>query len=426
MYNEVLLRYGEIALKGSNRHQFENRLIHNIRAALSDLPPHRIYRTYSRMFIVLQNDWEEVSARLQRVFGLVSFSPVCTAELDLKAIREAALLVYKDACASDASDGSSQQSRGSKPSLPSFKVSTRRSNKRFLYDSMELNNLVGGYIIKSTQAPVDLHDPDHTVYLEIRDEAAYIFSTSVAGLGGLPIGCNGHGLLMLSGGIDSPVAAWLSMKRGLTVTGLHFYSFPFTSERSKQKVLDLCQTLTAYCGRMRLIIAPFTAIQTAIHQQCPQELYVTLMRRMMFRIAEQAAVQENAEAILTGENLGQVASQTLASINVISRVVSMPVLRPLITYDKLEIIDLAKKIDTYEISIRPYEDCCTVFVPKHPAIHPKLNKTIEAEQVLDKDALLAECMANLEIIEFAYNREPRVIRSSSADAAAASDTVELN
>lgn len=381
MYTALLVRYGEISLKGKNRSEFEQRLLVNIDNVLADLPPRKIRKTFGRIFIELKDDLPEVKERLQRVFGVVSFSPVVEAPLDIAAIREKALHVLENTPGQ------------------TFKVETKRSNKGFPYKSPEINHLVGGYLLARTGQKVDVHNPDRVIHLEIRDDGAYIYSQIIPGPGGLPVGVTGRGVLLISGGLDSPVAGWLGLKRGLELTGLHFHSFPFTSERSKEKVIELCQVLARYAGSFRLIVAPFTAIQKAIRQSCPEELYVTIMRRMMFRLAEKVAHLEGALALLTGESLGQVASQTLESIAVINRVVELPVLRPVISWDKTEIVELARKIGTYEISIQPYEDCCTLFVPRHPATKPRLEKVERAEENLDVEGLMQECLDNLETIE---------------------------
>ncbi|MGB9663074.1 MAG: tRNA uracil 4-sulfurtransferase ThiI [Moorellaceae bacterium] len=381
MYTSLLVRYGEISLKGKNRSDFEQRLLVNIEQALADLPPRQIRKTFGRIFIELKDDLAEVKERLQRVFGVVSFSPVAEAPLDLGLIREKALQVL-------------EHTPGQ-----TFKVETKRSYKGFPYKSPEINHLVGGYLLARTGQKVDVHNPDRIIHLEIRDDAAYIYSQIIPGPGGLPVGVTGRGVLLLSGGLDSPVAGWLGLKRGLELTALHFHSFPFTGERSKEKVVELCRVLAGFAGSLRLVVAPFTAIQKAIRQSCPEELYITIMRRMMFRIAEQVAHREGALALLTGESLGQVASQTLESIAVINKVVQLPVLRPVISWDKTEIVELARKIGTYEISIQPYEDCCTLFVPRHPATRPRLEKVERAEENLDVEGLMEECLENLEIIE---------------------------
>ncbi|CEP66317.1 tRNA sulfurtransferase ThiI [Moorella glycerini] len=381
MYTSLLVRYGEISLKGNNRPYFEDKLLANMRRALGDLPPRMMRKTFGRVFVDLHDDLQAVSQRLQRVFGIISMSPVVTAPLELEAIKKAALAVLKD------SPGTT------------FKVQTQRPNKRFPLTSPEVNQQLGAYLLTHNQdQKVDVHTPDRVIHVEIRDEGAYIYSRIIPGPGGLPVGVTGRGLLLISGGIDSPVAGYMGLKRGLELTALHFYSFPFTSERSKEKVIDLCRVLAGYSGPFRLVVAPFTAIQKAIRQHCPEEFYVTIMRRMMFRIARAVAAKEDALAILTGESLGQVASQTLQSMAVINKVVDLPVLRPLVAWDKSEIIEVARRIGTYDISIRPYEDCCTLFVPRHPATKPPLARVEAAEKKLAVEELMDECLGNLEIL----------------------------
>lgn len=381
MYTTLLVRYGEISLKGSNRPYFENRLLANMRQALADLPPRRMQKTFGRVFVELQDDLETVSKRLQRVFGIVSMSPVVTAALDMEAIAATALAVLNDTPGK------------------TFKVQTQRSNKNFPLTSPEINRELGAYLLTHRQdQKVDVHHPDRRIQVEIRKEGAYVFSRTIPGPGGLPVGVTDRALLLISGGIDSPVAGYMGLKRGLELTGLHFYSFPFTSERSKEKVIDLCRVLAGFSGTFRLVIAPFTDIQKSIRQNCPQEFYVTIMRRMMFRIAEAVAAQEKALALVTGESLGQVASQTLQSMAVINNVVDLPVLRPLVAWDKNEIIEVSRRMGAYEISIRPYDDCCTLFVPRHPATRPPLGRVEAAEKSLAAEELIAACLENLEII----------------------------
>lgn len=382
MEQVLIVRYGEISLKGKNRHQFENRLLNNMRAVLQDLPSREIRKTYGRIYVELHDDAEMVMERLTRVFGIHSVSPAQSVPLDLDQIKEIA---------------AKQLAREKTPGT--FKIETSRPNKRFPMTSPEISRQVGGYVL--SQLPdwqVDVHQPQVVINIEIRQEGAFVYSSGIKGLGGLPVGSTGKGLLLISGGIDSPVAGWLAMKRGVQPVGLHFHSFPFTSERSKDKVIQLCRIMTSYGRHFKLYINHFTEIQKAIRKDCPEEFYVTLMRRMMFRLGEKVARKEKALAIITGENLGQVASQTLESMLAINDVTKMPVLRPLITMDKIEIMDLAKTIGTYETSIQPYEDCCTLFLPKHPATRPNLQRVQEAEEALDIPALIEESMEKTEIV----------------------------
>ncbi|MEW6662194.1 MAG: tRNA uracil 4-sulfurtransferase ThiI [Bacillota bacterium] len=382
MYELLLLRYGEIGLKGSNRSTFEQRLVKNIRQAVADLPPRKISHSFGRIYVQLLGDTEAVVERLQRVFGLVSMSPAVVAPLDLGSIQEAALKVMQNG-----------------PAVLTFKVETRRPNKKFPLQSPEISREVGHYLLMHNPGlAVDVHQPDRVINIEVREHDVYVFGEVFKGPGGLPVGVTGQGLLLLSGGIDSPVAGWLGMKRGLKIVALHFYSYPFTGERSKEKVLDLCKVLALYGGEIKLYIAPFTDIQKNIRQRCHEELYVTIMRRMMFRIAKKIAEKDQILALLTGESLGQVASQTLYSMHAINEAVDLPVLRPLITMDKTEIIELARQIRTFDISTRPYEDCCTLFVPRHPSIRPRMDKVYASEKNLAVTELVDACVANLETV----------------------------
>lgn len=385
MLTTLMIRYGEIGLKGKNRYQFEDCLISNIRHALSDLGNRKIFRSYGRVFVELKEDPREIIKRISRVFGVVSFSPARLVEADLTQIEQAAeeLIV-------------SSESR----KRSTFKVNCRRADKRFPFTSPEVNRRVGAYLLKQVEGlKVDLHHPEFVVHIEIREEGAYLYKETIRGLGGLPVGSAGKAVVLLSGGIDSPVAGWMAMKRGVEPIVVHFHSFPFTSQRSKEKVLDLGRVLAGYAGRIKVHVNHFTEIQKAIRQLCPQVFYVIIMRRMMIRIAQEIAQKEGALALFTGENLGQVASQTLESILAINEVSRLPVLRPLLALDKVEIVDYAKRIGTYDISIRPYEDCCTLFVPKHPAIKPKLQRVQEAEKNLPVEELIQESLEKTEVLE---------------------------
>ncbi len=380
----ILVRYGELGLKGKNRIFFENQLQHNIRQSLLNTGECKIYRTWGRLFVeIVEGEKGEVVSKLKDIFGIASLSPVIKAALDMEDIKEKALALLQEV------------------HIPgeSFKVESRRANKFFPLKSPEISKEVAEYILNNMDdLPVDVHNPKHTLTVEIRDRDAYIFTDAYVGAGGLPVGATGKGLLLLSGGIDSPVAGYMALKRGVKVEALHFHSFPFTSDRAKEKVLDLCSVLTRYCGKINLHIASFTEIQKAIRQHCPDDWGVIIMRRMMLRIAERTAEKRKAGAIFTGENLGQVASQTMESIATIQEVVNLPILRPLIGFDKREIISLAEKIDTYSISIRPYEDCCTIFVPKHPVTRPKAEMARRFETAFDFEPLIEECVNNLETL----------------------------
>ena len=362
----ILIRYGELTLKGKNRSHFEKTVVDHIRRALQPYPAAALIRTHGRLFVELNGEpYEPIAERLGKIFGLSSFSPVVRAEADLAAMRAAALRAMKDI----------------QPSPATFKVNVRRADKRFPYDSRELNHLIASHVLRHMDGlKVDVHDPEVELRVEVREEGAYIFSEVVRGLGGFPLGTSGKAMLMLSGGIDSPVAGWMAMRRGIRLEAVHFHSYPFTSERAKQKVIDLAYKLAEYADEIRLHLVPFTDIQTRLKQECPDHLLITLMRRAMVRITEKLAEKHRALAIVTGENLGQVASQTLASLNVIGRAARLPILQPLIAMDKDDIIRMAEKIGTFDISILPYEDCCTIFVPKHPSTNPNLRVVERFEQ----------------------------------------------
>ena len=373
-YDHILIRYGELALKGRNREAFENALMRNVRIALKDFPEVRVSRHYGRMYVKLNGaDAQQVLEHVQRVFGISSVSPVVRTEQSEEAIKATALQVI----------------RSLHPQPRTFRVETRRADKRFPLPSMEVSRKVGGYILRNLEGTkVDLHQPEAVVYVEIRTEGTFISCQSLPGPGGLPVGASGKVLLLLSGGIDSPVAGWMMMKRGVTLEAIHFQSPPFTSERSLEKVRDLAYKLTRWGGKVRLHVVPFTEIQTAIRDNCPEDYLITIMRRFMMRISQRIAAQTNAHALATGESLGQVASQTLESMNTINSVVNIPILRPLIGMDKLEITEIARKIDTFELSILPYEDCCTIFTPKNPVTRPKPEIAERFEAGLEIEALV--------------------------------------
>lgn len=390
MYTDILIRYGEISLKGKNRKIFEKILVKNIKDGLQDLGRYQIDRTFGRVFLRKAGEHvDEIVNRLVQVPGIVSVSPVVRTNLDIEAAKEVAFLVLDDAL----------------PKGGSFKVETKRANKNFPMKSPEITPAVAGYILShweekytDKQLTVDVHNPEATLYVEVRSEDIYLYSKVVYGPGGLPVGASGRGMLLLSGGIDSPVAGWMGMKRGVTVDALHFYSFPFTSERSKEKVIDLTKILARYSGKIRLFIGYFTNIQKAIGLNCPERLHITIMRRMMMRMATEIARQNGAKVLFTGESLGQVASQTVESMEVINAVTNIPILRPLVCMDKTEIIDISRKIGTYETSILPYEDCCTVFVPDAPATKPRLKDAEEAENGMDIEGLIQEAIARSTVL----------------------------
>lgn len=381
MAAKVLIRYGEIALKGKNRRFFEDSLLHNLKEAVKKLPV-RLCRLHGRFLALApEEDLDELLDRLGKVFGLVSFSIVKSTVLEMEAIKEAAANLVHTL----------------PESLDTFKVEARRPNKNFPLTSPEINRTVGASLLqKFPHLRVDVHQPSFQLSIEISQEEAFLYHENIPGPGGLPVGVTGKSLLLLSGGIDSPVAGWMSMKRGLALEALHFHSFPFTSRRSVEKAIDLCRKLAGYGPAIRLHMVSLTTIQKEIRARCPEELGIILLRRMMIRIAEAICRRQEIKAMVTGESLGQVASQTLESMEVISEVTRMLILRPLLGMDKHEIVDRARAIDTYEISIRPYEDCCTLFVAKHPATRPALVRVTRAESALDIEALLDKALESME------------------------------
>lgn len=390
-YDVILIRYGELALKGRNRDLFEAALVQSVKSVLRPFANIKVRRNYGRMYVELHGeDAHAVVERLRRVFGISSISPTVQVEPDEQAIKAKALELI----------------RHLQPQPKTFRVETRRADKCFPKQSMEVSRMVGTHILRNIpEIKVDVHQPEAVVNIEIRAEGTYISCETIPGPGGLPVGSGGKVLLLLSGGIDSPVAGWKMMKRGVTLEAIHFHSYPFTSERALQKVRDLAQKLALWGGTVRLHVVPFTEIQTAIREKCPEDYLITIMRRFMMRIAEQVAARTGALALATGESLGQVASQTLESMNTINKVVSIPILRPLIGMDKTEITDIARRIDTYELSILPYEDCCTIFTPKNPVTRPKPHVAERFEEKLDVAALVEDAV-NRTVIE-EITAEPR-------------------
>ncbi|AFK86562.1 MULTISPECIES: tRNA uracil 4-sulfurtransferase ThiI [Thermoanaerobacterium] len=367
----ILIKYGELALKGGNRSFFENKLVRNIKEALKSFDGVKVEKTHGRIYVETSNNAKEAIDRLRKVFGIVGITIAKKVELDLNAICDSAIEVMRH------------------HSGKSFKVETRRPNKSFPYESIEISRMIGGEILKNVDdVHVDVHNPDVVLNVEIR-EKAYLYSDTVDGIGGMPIGTNGKAVVLLSGGIDSPVAAWMMMKRGVEVEAVYFHSPPYTQERAKDKVIDLCKKLSEYGQDIYLHVVNFTDFQLAIYDKCPPKLTTIIMRRMMMRVAENIALKYGAKALITGESLGQVASQTIESLYCTNAVTHMPVFRPLIGMDKSEIVEISKKIGTYDISIRPYEDCCTIFVPKHPIIKPDLDDVIKGEKELDYEQFIS-------------------------------------
>ncbi len=387
LWKEILIRYGELTTKGRNRKDFIQQLKRNIKYIFSDLGSLTIRAERDRMHIELNNEeqFEVLMEKLPRVFGIQSFSPVAICEKDMGSIQQLAQKImdrYKD-----------QQI--------TFKVEVHRSDKSFPYQTYDIQKAVGGYLLKNNpNLSVDVKNPDVELRVEIRKEAAYLMSEVIYGAGGMPVGSNGKTLLLLSGGIDSPVAGYLMMKRGVRIDSIHFYSPPYTSEQSLQKVKDLANELTKFGSTIRLHVIPFTELQVLIKDTVPPEMLMTTTRRIMMKIADKVREEIGALALVTGESLGQVASQTLESLTAINAVTNTPILRPLISFDKLEIIKIAQQIGTYEISIKPYEDCCTIFTPANPKTKPKIERVVHFESQTDFDEYIERAVKNREIYTF--------------------------
>jgi thiamine biosynthesis protein ThiI len=382
----ILLKYGELALKGLNRHQFENRLIVNIKEALIGLKGYKVSKEPGRMYIAYEEELEdEIVLRVSKVFGLVAICPGRAVENDLNIIKEAALAETKKHI------DETGQSR--------FKVEARRSDKKFPFTSPEICKHVGGYINTTLEnVSVDVHHPEFMVNVEVR-ERAYIYCREIACFGGMPYGTSGKAALLLSGGIDSPVAGWMMAKRGVELSAVHFHSYPFTSDRAKEKVIELGRILCRYVGKMKIYSVNLLEIQKEIGEKCPQEEMTIISRRFMMAIAERIAIEDGCQALITGENIAQVASQTIEGLTVTNARVDLPVFRPLIAFDKNDIVAIAKKIDTYETSILPFEDCCTVFLPKKVTTRPKLKNILIYEALVDGEALMNRAIEGMEIIE---------------------------
>lgn len=380
----ILVRYGEIALKGHNRPQFENMLVGNIQSAVKPLGA-KVVKRHGRILVVFSPERTlEVQDRLSRVFGIVSFSPGVAVELNMAEIQDTALAQLRDAV--DA---------GTK----TFKIECKRANKGFPLKSPEICADIGGNLLEALpQLKVDVHHPDTTVTIEIR-EKAYVFTQILKGIGGMPYKSAGKALLLLSGGIDSPVAGYLMARRGVHIEGIHFHSYPFTSERALEKVLDLGRKLCVYTGRVRVHSINLLEIQRAIQEKCPQEEMTILSRRFMMQIAEKVAASRGCQALITGESIGQVASQTMEGLTVTNSAVTLPVFRPLIAMDKVEIIDVAQRIDTFETSILPFEDCCTVFLPDRVVTKPRVRNIEESQALLDSETLIATALEGVKVYD---------------------------
>lgn len=387
-YDTVLIRYGELSTKGKNRKDFITRLFHNVKYALRDYPDLTYQKTHDRIYIKLTDeDTDEISEKLKRVFGISSFSFTEKVESNIEEIKKTCLRI------------------ASESNKKTFKMMTKRHDKSFAMISDEINRACAGEILHNTDLTVDVHNPELLIRVEVHENYTYITSDKIKGAGGYPAGINGKVLLLLSGGIDSPVAAYELMKRGLFVEAIHFASPPYTSEAARNKVLKLAEMMSEYQGSMRVHVINFTDIQLNIYKTAGDPYAVAIMRRMMYRLAEKVAKASHCLAIGTGESVGQVASQTLESIAVINETITMPVLRPLVCFDKVEIIDLARQIGTYETSILPFEDCCTIFDPKNPVTHPTSEKSVHYETMFDYETLLNEAIEKQEVISVYPRKE---------------------
>lgn len=382
----ILIKYGELTTKKANRKFFINTLDRNIKSILKD-DNVEITKDRVRMYIKTNNNLDEIVLKLKKVFGIHGIVVCHRVDNNIENIKNEILNILSD------------------KNFKTFKISAKRADKSFPIHTMELNDLFGSFVLKNVECTVDVHNPDIIVNIEIRPEGTFIYTSELKGAGGYPVGIQGKGLLMLSGGIDSPVAGYLALKRGVDIECLYFESPPHTSIEAKNKVFKLASILNEYSGNVKVHVVPFTKIQEEIYKNVKDSYIITIMRRMMYRIASEYCKRKNFKIIVNGESIGQVASQTLDSMIVINNVTNLPVIRPVACLDKLEIIEIAKKINTYETSILPYEDCCTIFVPKHPVINPELSKAIDYEKLIDYETLIYEAIKNREIIKLTNNNK---------------------
>lgn len=390
MYNILIVKYGEIGVKGKNRYIFENRLIRNIRNMLKPIGKFNVYKEYGRIYVDLEDyDYEEVIEEVRKVFGIVGVCPGVRAKKDYDTLKEIALRMLEEKI---------------EAGYKTFKVESRRGDKSFRLTSQEMSMDIGGYLLSKVgdKIDVDVRNPEVKIKCEYREFHTMVYSDTIPGYGGLPLGTNGRAMSLLSGGIDSPVATWMVAKRGMEVEAVHFHSYPFTSERSQEKVKDLSKILAKYCGRVRLHKVNILEIQKAIGENCNEEEATILSRRFMMRIAQRLSEKRHCDALITGESIGQVASQTIQGLTCTNAVVDLPVFRPLIAMDKSDIIDIAKKIGTFETSIIPEEDCCSVFSPRKPVTKPRLEKIEKSETALDIEGLVQDAIDKIEVedIEF--------------------------
>lgn len=390
--NEIfLLKLGEIVLKGANKRQFEDKLRQNVRRRMKPYGNFDVYIMQSTVYVEPMDDHVDLDSAWEAcrsIFGLVSLCRCRACEKDMDSIYNTVEAYLGDDldCAE------------------SFKVESKRSDKAFPMTSIAISQEIGGRLAEAhPECRVDVHHPAYTVYVEVRDLAAYVHGPAIPGAGGLPTGVGGRAMCLLSGGIDSPVAAYMIAKRGVEIEAVHFFSYPYTSQMARDKVMELARLVTKYCGRMTVNIVGFTQIQEAIRDNCPEEFFTLIMRRFMMEISQRIAKDDGCKALITGENLGQVASQTMEAMAVTGAVVDIPVFMPLIGMDKEEIITIARKIGTMETSVLPYEDCCTVFTPKHPKTKPTLGQLLNAECKLDREALIAQALESVEKITVKYD-----------------------
>ena len=378
MKKVILIKYGELTTKKANRNTFTKLLANNVKSILKG-ENFNIRFDRVRMYIECDNA-EAIVKKLQKVFGIHSIVICHKVNTNIEDIKDKVLELLKN------------------EKFNTFKINTKRADKSFEIKSMDFNNIIGGHVLKNIPCKVDVRNPDIEVKIEIRVEGTFIYTNEIKGIGGYPVGVQGKGMLMLSGGIDSPVAGYLALKRGVDLECLYFESPPHTSIEAKNKVIKLASIINEYSGNIKVNIVPFTKLQEAIYKNVPDSYVITIMRRMMYRIAERLSLKNKCKVIINGESIGQVASQTLTSMSVINSVTNFPVIRPVACMDKIEIIDISKKINTYETSILPYEDCCTIFLPTHPVINPVLNKCILYESNFEYESLIDECINNIEVI----------------------------
>lgn len=385
--NTFIVRCGEVALKGLNKPYFERMLVDRIKRALRKYEDVEIRRHEGLIFVRTPKelDSDMIVGDISRVFGVASISPAVETTSDMEAIGRAAVEYMLRLI--------------EKKGVKTFKVDAKRADKNFPVKSPDIARQIGAKVLIGCKVlKVDVHNPDCLLFVDVRKDKSYIYEQKISGFGGLPLGTNGKGMVLLSGGIDSPVAAWMMAKRGMLIEAVHFHSYPYTSERAREKVVDLASIVAGYCGRFKMHIINLLPIQEMIVQNCPEEETTILVRRFMMKIAEKVAQETDCCMLITGENLGQVASQTAEALVVTDQSVQIPVMRPLIAMDKVDIMEMAKNIGTYETSILPYEDCCTVFLPKHPTTKPKLSKILESESRLDVERLVADAAASKETV----------------------------